>query len=303
MEIDDRAFPLTRGQLDIWLSQQTGRSGAQWHLGQFVRIDGPVQADLLERAIEQAMQEAEPLRATFFEVDGQVFQRAIDDPDIKLDVYDLTGSDDPVREAREMATAIQSVPMPLDDLLMKFALFQTGPEEYYWFACLHHINVDGSGIGLLGRRIAAIYSALVSGSPISPAFFGSLRDLIGLELEYEASNDYLEDRAYWAENLPSDSGPEYSSPVGADDPDSYWPSAPAQLDPSTLGRIKQLAKRLGVRQSSVITAACALLVRAYGDDGTDEVVLDFPVSRRVRPESKTVAGKITGDVPLVLQSS
>ena len=25
MELDDKALPLTRGQLDIWLAQQTGR--------------------------------------------------------------------------------------------------------------------------------------------------------------------------------------------------------------------------------------------------------------------------------------
>jgi hypothetical protein len=29
MEVDDRAFPLTRGQLDIWLAQETGQLGTQ----------------------------------------------------------------------------------------------------------------------------------------------------------------------------------------------------------------------------------------------------------------------------------
>ena len=34
-----------------------------------------------------------------------------------------------------------------------------------------------------------------------------------------------------------------------------------------------------------------------------EVVLDFPVSRRVRPESKTLPGMVAGVVPLVLKAS
>ena len=38
MELDDRAVPLTRGQLDIWLAQETGRVGTEWQLGLFVRI-------------------------------------------------------------------------------------------------------------------------------------------------------------------------------------------------------------------------------------------------------------------------
>jgi hypothetical protein len=84
MELNDGALPLTRGQLDIWLAQETGHSGTEWQLGLFVRIEGPVEPDLLEQAISQALQEAEPVRAAFFEVDGQVFQRVIDYRDVEL---------------------------------------------------------------------------------------------------------------------------------------------------------------------------------------------------------------------------
>src|SRR5208283_3786677 len=107
MELDDRALPLTRGQLDIWLAQETGRAGTEWQLGLFVRIEDTVRPDLLERAIRQAVREAEPGRAAFFEVDGQVFQRAIDYPDVELAFYDLSCSRDPVQEARGMAASIQ----------------------------------------------------------------------------------------------------------------------------------------------------------------------------------------------------
>ena len=43
MEFDDRALPLTRGQLDIWLAQETGHSGTDWQLGVLVRFDGAVE--------------------------------------------------------------------------------------------------------------------------------------------------------------------------------------------------------------------------------------------------------------------
>ena len=75
MGLDERRLPLTRGQLDIWLAQKTGSFGAKWQLGELVRIEGTVEPDLLERSIVQAVREAEPLRAAFFEVDGQVFQQ------------------------------------------------------------------------------------------------------------------------------------------------------------------------------------------------------------------------------------
>src|ERR1700754_2572236 len=302
MELDDRALPLTRGQLDIWLSQETGHSGTEWQLGLFVRVEGMVDREVLERAIRQAVREAEPVRAAFFEVGGQVFQRAIDYSDVELAFYDLSCLPHPVQEAQEIASSIQRTPMPLTGPLFKFALFQTRPDEYYWFTCCHHIIIDGSGIALVGRRIATIYSAIVSGTPVPPAFFGSLQDLVSSELEYEASTDYLEDQAYWNEHLPQENGPDYRLPQAAGERDSYWPSAPVQLDRSVVGRIKGLSKELGIRRSSVITAACALLVRGFSTDGS-EVVLNFPVSRRVQPASKLLPGMAAGVVPLVLTAS
>jgi hypothetical protein len=50
MELSDRALPLTRGQLDRWLAQETGRSGTEWQLGLFARFDGRVKPDLFEQA-------------------------------------------------------------------------------------------------------------------------------------------------------------------------------------------------------------------------------------------------------------
>jgi hypothetical protein len=257
MELDDRALPLTRGQLDVWLAQETGFSGTEWQLGLLVRIEGTVERDALERAIRQAAQEAEPGRAAFFEVDGQVLQRAIDYPDVELAFYDLSGSDHAVQEARGMASSIQRAPMPFSGPLFKFVLFRTRLDEFYLFACCHHIAVDGLGMALVSRRVATIYSALVSGTPIPPAYFGSLQDLVDCEAEYEASTDYLEDQAYWSGNLPTESEPDYRLPQAVSKQDPYTPSAPVQLDPSVVGRIKELSKALRIRRFSVTTAACA----------------------------------------------
>src|ERR1700758_739965 len=221
MELDDRALPLTRGQLDIWLAQETGHSGTEWQFGLFVRIEGTVERDRLEWAIRRVVREAEPLRAAFFGVDGQVFQRVIDYPDVELAFYDLSCSSDPVQEVRGLASSIQRTPMPFTGPLFKFALFRTRLDEFYLFACWHHMVVDASGIALVGQRIASVYSAIVSGTPIPPAFFGSLQDLVDCELEYEASNDYLEDQAYWTRNLPSESGPNCWLPQAAGERDPH----------------------------------------------------------------------------------
>ena len=298
----ERIFPLTRGQRDIWLAQKTGSFGAKWQLGELLRIEGAVDPGLVQRAIVQAVRDAEPLRAAFFEEDGLVLQTPVDYPDVDLARYDLTGSQDPAREAYRLASSIQRELMPLDGPLFKFALFQTHVDEFYLFACCHHIVVDGIGLALICHRIADGYSSLASGAPISPTFFGSLNDLIESESEYEASTDYLDDQDYWTRNLPPESETRYSLAQAAAGERAEESPTPVQLDPSIVAAIQELARGLKIRRLSVITAACALLVRAFDAESPD-VVLDFPVSRRVRPEAQWVPGMISGFVPLVFKAS
>ena len=283
MELDDLALPLTRGQLDIWLAHKSGHFGAKWQLGELLRIDGTIDADLLACVIVHVVREAEPLRAAFFEVDGQVFQQLVDYPEVELGRYDLTGSQNPEQDTHRLTSSIQSTLMPLDGPLFKFALVQTRPDEFYLFVCCHHIVIDGIGISLVCHRIAEMYTAMVSGAPFPPAFFGSLRDLIDSELAYESSTEYLDDQAYWSKNLPPESETRYRSAPAATDRGNEESSAPVRLDPAAVAGVHRLSETLGVRQSALITAACALLVCAF-DTESPEVVLDFPVSRRVRPE-------------------
>ncbi|EUA24209.1 condensation domain protein [Mycobacterium xenopi 3993] len=134
------------------------------------RIDGPLEPGLLEQAVRQVVREAEPLRAAFFQVDGEVVQKVVDYPDVELARYDLTGSQDPARDAQRLASSIQRTLMPLTGPLFKFALLQTAVNEFYLFVCCHHIVIDGIGIGLICHRIAAVYSAMASGTPIPLLF-------------------------------------------------------------------------------------------------------------------------------------
>jgi len=188
-------------------------------------------------------------------VDGQVFRRALDYPDVELAYFDLSGSHDPLRVAREIASSIQRAPMPFTGQLFKFSLFRARADEFYLYVCCHHIVIDGSGLALVCQRIASVYSAVASGAPITPAFFGSLQDLLDCELQCEASKNYLEDQAYWTKNLPAGSGHYHRSPEIPGECDPYRSSGPVRLDPVVIRRVQQLCEVWNMPRSSVITAA------------------------------------------------
>ncbi|ORA11206.1 hypothetical protein BST12_25940, partial [Mycobacterium angelicum] len=300
MELHEHALPLTRGQVDIWLSQETAGSRTDWQVGWFVPIRGLVDPDVLDRGIRQVVVEAEALRVNFCEVDGQVFQKAIDDPSLELARHDLRHSQNPVHDAYRLALAIQRTPL-WPGPLYKFVLYQTRSDEFHLFICSHHIVLDGFGTVLITKRIAEVYSALISGKPVPAAAFGSLRDLVDYESDYEESGEYLEDRAYWCENLPAENASGYQLPQVANRPDSYVASTPIQFDPAVVNRVDEFCEVVGVRRASVITAACALLVREWCAGGS-EVALDFPVSRRVGAQSKTFPAMVSGFVSLSLRA-
>ncbi|WP_139797934.1 non-ribosomal peptide synthase/polyketide synthase, partial [Mycobacterium noviomagense] len=300
--VAERVFPLTRVQLEIWLAQQTGGFDADWHITTLGVIHGAVEPGVLEQAIRHVVGEAEPVRTTFFELDGQVFQRVIDDPEVELPFYDLRHLQNAVQEAHRLAELIRRTPMPPTGPLFKFALFQTRKDEFYWLLCFHHLIVDGFSTVLFANRVATIYSALVSGAPVPPAFFGSVQDLIDYETQYESSNDYADDLAYWSANLPPEIAPYYGLTQTVDGQDPFSVSEPVRLDTSVLAQVHALSDVLKMRRSSVITAACALLVREWCGEGS-QVALDFPVSRRTSAESATFPGMLSGIVPLVLTVS
>src|SRR5205085_595099 len=102
--------------------------------------------------------------------------------------------------------------------------------------------------------------------------------------------------------LPTTLGTEFRLPDQIGQRNGSRSSGPVRLDPAILLGVQRLCQAWDVSRSTVITAACALVVRGWCADGR-EVVLDFPVSRRVAPESKTLPGMVAGVVPLALQVS
>ncbi|AGC62824.1 non-ribosomal peptide synthetase [Mycobacterium liflandii 128FXT] len=296
LEPAETGFALTRGQLDIWFSQEIGRSPQEWYNSGFAVIAGSVTPDLLSQAIRQVVGEAEPLRAAIIEADGHVVQKVVDYPNLEVPFHDLRSCADPVAEANRRGLAMHREPMPWNGPLFKFALFQVASEEFYLFVSIHHVVVDGFGYALLVNRIALVYSELSSGAPVSPTFFGSLQTLVAAEAEYEQSDDYRADLAYWKETL--DGVTDHSLAHADGDRGPSATSVSVEIDPAVVDRAEQLAQLAGVRRSSVITAACALMVRQR--QGGPKVVLDFPVSRRTSPQLMTIPGMLSGTVPLVL---
>ena len=114
----------------------------------------------------------------------------------------------------------------------------------------------------------------------------------------------MEDQAYWARNLPPESGPHHrlSRAVGEGDLFSAFVRL-VRLDSWFFDEFKSYPTSGIMPRSSVTTPLRATFGAWWCAEGSG-VVLYFPVSRRVRPQScKTLPGMVSGVVPLALRVS
>jgi glycopeptidolipid biosynthesis protein len=119
MGLDGLTFPLTRGQLDVWLAQQTRYAGTQCQLELFARAEGSVDPDLREHVNPQALQEDRTTWSRFFEVN------------VELAMYGLSRFKYSARAACQTALSILCTRMPVSDLLFEFASLQTQVNESF----------------------------------------------------------------------------------------------------------------------------------------------------------------------------
>ncbi|ALG08594.1 non-ribosomal peptide synthetase [Kibdelosporangium phytohabitans] len=185
-------LPLTTAQLGIWLGQRLDQSSPAYNVGGYVEIHGPVDAGLLERACQEVMLEAETLRVR---VDGDT--QRITDTSCELSVHELSPADSAAWMRADMAQPVD----PRWEPVFAPSLHRIGPDVWRWYVRCHHIAIDGYSFPLVCKRVAEIYTELVTGKDRSPSPFAPLRLLVERDREYRESPDFAADAEFWSRQL------------------------------------------------------------------------------------------------------
>ncbi|WP_327260474.1 amino acid adenylation domain-containing protein [Streptomyces sp. NBC_01232] len=298
-ERPSQRLPLTGAQTGVWYGQRLDPDSPVYNVGQYVEIDGPLDAGLFVTALRQTVAESEALTARFAEgPDGEPYQVTWSGPAAGplVAVLDHTSQDDPYGTALSLMRADMARPVdPVRDSLYVFTLHRIGPDRTLWYQRAHHIVLDAFGFSLLSRRTAEIYTALAGGVEPAPGPFGGLEVILGEEQDYRASSRFAEDRAYWLERLSDRPEPEPLS--GA-----RFPAAHAFLrDGATLAReetagLLAIARAAKASWADVLTAAfAAYLHRATG---SRDVLLSLPAMARLGSAALKVPSMVVNVLPL-----
>jgi hypothetical protein len=191
--------PLSSPQLDFWFDQLLHPDVPLYNIGGYLRIDGPIEPSLFEKALNQVIQENDALRIMLHDGESLPTQTFAENVSIKLDFHDFSKTENAHESALKWMEQEFVKPFQLyDGLLFQFALCFAKANCYYWFCKYHHIIADGWAISLIVQRVAAAYNALVTGQTREPQYY-SYQDFIQNDQVYLESKKFVKAKHYWQE--------------------------------------------------------------------------------------------------------
>ncbi|WP_343310886.1 amino acid adenylation domain-containing protein [Bacillus atrophaeus] len=297
-ETKDAQLSLSGAQAGIWFAQQLDPDNPIYNTGEYIEIDGPVDAVLFEKALRHAVMEAESLHVRFGEnVDGP-WQKINPSPDFPLHFIDVSSEPDPQAAALHWMKEDLAKPVDLaSGPLFTEALFKAAPNRFFWYQRIHHIAIDGFGFSLIAQRVSKIYTALVNELPFEEAGFGSLHRILQEDEEYHLSEQFDRDRQFWLERF-------------ADEPDvvSLADRAPrtsesflrqtAYLSQSSADELKAAARSHAANWHELVIATTASYIHRM--TSAEDVVLGLPMMGRLGSISLNIPGMVMNLLPLRL---
>ncbi|RKZ60715.1 MAG: hypothetical protein DRR16_04190 [Candidatus Parabeggiatoa sp. nov. 3] len=191
-------YPLSSPQLDFWFDQILHPDVPLYNIGGYVRIEGPIEPAIFEKALNHVIAENDALRIILHEGESLPTQTFAENVHINLDFQDFSTQENAFESALKWIRCEFVKPFQLyDELLFQFALCKLEANCYYWLKKYHHLIVDGWGISLIVQRVAAEYNALATGQ--AGGQYYCYQDFIQNDQAYFESTKFVKAKRYWQE--------------------------------------------------------------------------------------------------------
>ncbi|MET8070404.1 condensation domain-containing protein, partial [Streptomyces sp. NPDC005271] len=301
--------PVTAAQLGIWVAQQLQPDSPLYNCGAYLEIDGPVDTGVLEEAVRRAVEETEALRSYFAEDaedaedsegaaagEARVRQIVVAAEPNPLCVRDLRDTADPEAAAHqwmseEMVKPFDLAHGPLSDQ----TLLLLADDRSFYFHRYHHAVLDAFGQSVYATRVAALYTALLTGAEPPATNFATLDRVIAEEAAYPGSRRHAQDRDYWLDLF--DDLPDPVALAGRSAGSTHSSMRRILTLPSALAdRLTALGDRLQAQWPALATAATAVLYHRM--TGRTDLTFSLPLAGRTRRVSLTTPSAMVNVLPI-----
>ena len=286
-------FPLSFAQERLWFLDQLEPGSVAYSIPGVMRINGTLQVEVLERAVNEIVKRHEVLRTRFENRGGAPVQVIRPEGVLKLETVNLEGmsEDEQGRRIEELAKEEGGRSFDLArGPLLRMRLARLAQGEHVLFFTMHHIVSDGWSMGVLIREFGQLYEAFSQGRP-SP--------LVELPIQYVDyavwQRGWLQGEVlakqlrYWKERLQD--APVLELPTDRPRPavQSYdGASERLVLSKELLDDLNKLSRGEEVTLFMTLSAAFKVLLSRYS--GQEDIVVGTPIANRTRVETEGLIG-------------
>ena len=287
-------LPTSFGQTALWFYEQLEPGSPAYNLPSVYGLSGELDAQLLEKSINQIIARHEVLRTVFETVDGQPVQKILPTMMIGMEPIDLTHLASEALQGSEVRRLVGVFAERSFDLtrgpLLRSSLLKLDRNEHVLVVAIHHIVFDGWSIGVFVRELSQIYNNLRSGKPCP---------LLKLSIQYADFAKWQRERLHGAKLRKS---LDYWKAKLADLPALTLPTKRAkkisgrvsggreefEVSRELLDGLRGLANRSGTTLFMVLLAAWKITLCRY--TGQTDIAIGTPVAGRSHPAVEELIG-------------
>ena len=300
-ENTNQRFPLTQAQLRIWYTEMMNPDTTLSMLSESLKIQGgPLDVEVLKQAIYQIIRHNDAFRIRIGFENNEPVQWFEDPSNIvpECDYAEVDG----YAEAEAWLDRFNRIPIGMFEPRLYHIVILKINENEHWVVCkFNHIILDGLSSDTMLHLIMEYYIEIAKGNvPAHHAQSGYL-DYIHADQEYEKSDRYQKDKAYWLEKFRT-----LPEVMGVKSYSSYAVSTEAKRKSVVLSgtfyeKLKVFSEQNNVSLFTLFLAV--LYVYLYKATGNEDISVGTILANRTSKKEKetlgmfasTVAGRITVD--------
>jgi amino acid adenylation domain-containing protein len=285
--------PLSYSQELLWLLSQL-ESGVAYNAPAALRLQGPIDPESLQRALEQLVARHEILRTTYEIIDGRPMQIVSPTGSVELKLVDLSTLPETERDVELRRILRQDSEHEFDlrtEQVLRPWLIKLGDDDHVFFYVIHHIATDGYSRVVLHDDLTELYEAAVEGrEPELPSLPIQYADFAVWHREWLDSGVLEQQLDYWKQALER-------APSRLELPTDWARPAVRLYQGDHTSRVLGMELRHGLERMAregdgtlfmALLSAYAALLHRYS--GQDDIVIGTPFAARNRREIESMIG-------------